>query len=65
MEERNYDFLVLWNDGYAREAGVMGYPTTWVVDQQGGIAFDVLGGSQRVLQELGWRVEALLEAGDD
>ncbi len=61
METRGYDFPVLWNDGYYQEAGVRGFPTTWVVDREGRIAFSVLGPPEHFGQEYGWRVEVLLE----
>lgn len=61
MNARGYTFPVLWDDGYVRRAGVQGFPTTWVVDQQGRIAFDWVGGDAgRFSQELGWRVDAVL-----
>lgn len=61
MRARGYDFPVLWNDGYNRRAGVMAYPTTWVVDPEGRIAFRILGDTDRFAQEYGWRIEGLLE----
>ena len=61
LAERGYDFPVLWGDGYGRKAKVRGYPTTWVVDKDGTVAFTVIGGGERFAQEFGWRVEALLE----
>jgi hypothetical protein len=61
MDQRGYDFTALWANGYARKAGVMGFPTTWVVDREGRIAFEVLGGTDHFDQEYGWRIEALLE----
>jgi hypothetical protein len=61
MEARGYEFPVLWDDGYVRRAGVRGFPTTWVVDQEGRIAFEWVGGdANRFAQELTWRVEAVL-----
>ena len=59
LEERGYDFPVLWSGGYHRDVGVRGFPTTWVVDPQGRIAFEILGGADRFEQEYGWMVEAL------
>ena len=60
MEERNYTFTVLWGNGYDRKVGVRGFPTTWVVDGDGRIAFEVIGGTDRFAQEFRWRVEALV-----
>lgn len=61
MDKRGYDFTVLWSGGYNRKVKVRGFPTTWVVDRDGNIAFEVLGGSERFAQEYQWRIEALLE----
>ena len=61
MAERGYDFTVLWSDGYDRKAGVRGFPTTWVVDREGRVAFEVLGGTDHFDQEYGWRIAALAE----
>lgn len=60
MEKRGYDFTVLWSAGYNRKVNVRGFPTTWVVDREGNIAFEILGGGDRFGQEYGWRIEALL-----
>lgn len=59
MTERGYDYPVLWNDGYARSSGVRGYPTTWFVGRDGTIVYEVLGTTTRLLEEFGWRAEAL------
>jgi hypothetical protein len=61
LETRGYDFPVLWSGGYHQDAGVTGFPTTWVVDRQGRLVFDVMGIPVHFGQEYGWRVEALLE----
>lgn len=60
LDQRGYDFPVLWAGGYTREVGVRGYPTTWVVDREGRIVFNVVGGTDHFAQEFGWRVDALL-----
>ena len=59
MEQRNYDFPVLWGERYHLESGVSAYPTTWVVDREGRIVFEVVGGTGHFSQEFGWRVESL------
>ena len=43
----------------ARAAGVAGYPTTWVLDPNGRIAFAKVGWSRRFAQEFSWRIAAL------
>ena len=62
MEENEYDFTVLTDDGYVQKAGINGWPTTWFVDDDGYIQFVQLGsgGSDSHLEEeFAWRVEAL------
>lgn len=59
MEEKEYDFDVLLDDGYVTEVGVHAFPTTWFVDRDGRIAFIKEGWSESLAQEFGWRVEAL------
>ena len=59
MEQRGYDFPVLWGDGYYRQVGVMAFPTTLVVDREGKIAFKAIGGTEHFAQEFGWRIDAV------
>ena len=59
MKEREFDYAVLLDDGYADRAGIRGYPTTWFIDRQGRIGFSKLGWSEALTEEFGWRVEAL------
>ena len=62
MEENEYDFTVLMDDGYVQTADIKGWPTTWFVDGDGYIQFVQLGsgGSDSHLEEeFAWRVEAL------
>ncbi len=61
MDDRGYDFPVLWGEKFAASVGVTAFPTTWVVDREGRIAFRVVGSAGPFAQEFGWRVEALLE----
>ncbi|TFH66614.1 MAG: TlpA family protein disulfide reductase [Gemmatimonadales bacterium] len=60
MEDRGYHFPVLWGDKFAESAGVTAFPTTWVVDREGRIAFIEIGSSGFFAQEFGWRVDAVL-----
>ena len=62
MEENEYDFTVLMDDGYVQTTDVNGWPTTWFVDGDGYIQFVQRGsgGSDSHLEEeFAWRVEAL------
>jgi thiol-disulfide isomerase/thioredoxin len=59
MAERDFDFVVLLDDGYNDDAGVHAYPTTWFIDRQGRIGFSKVGWSEALAEEFSWRVEAL------
>jgi thiol-disulfide isomerase/thioredoxin len=58
MAEQKYDFPVLLDNGYARRQ-VWGYPTTWFLDPAGTMTFEKLGGSEKLVEEFSWRIEAL------
>ena len=59
MKKKQFDFPVLLDDGYVRKAGVVSFPTTWFVDRQGRIVFVQEGWSKHLVEEFGWRIEAL------
>ncbi len=59
MKKHKYDFPVLLDGGYVASAGVYAFPTTWFVDREGRIEFVKTGESQALVEEFGWRVEAL------
>ncbi|HEV8337993.1 MAG TPA: redoxin domain-containing protein [Candidatus Polarisedimenticolia bacterium] len=59
MKKNKFDFKVLLDDGYVRRVGVRGFPTTWFVDQSGRLVFEHTGWSQKLVEEFGWRIEAL------
>jgi thiol-disulfide isomerase/thioredoxin len=61
MLEKGYDFPVILDEGFVRAANVNLFPTTIFVDREGKIAFEFLGSSLRLVDEYGFRVEALLE----
>lgn len=63
MADRGYHFPVLWGERFATKAGVTAFPTTWVVDREGRIAFLEVGGTGLFAQEFGWRVDAVMEDG--
>jgi thiol-disulfide isomerase/thioredoxin len=59
MAKYEYDYVVLLDDGYVRDAGVSAWPTTWFVDRDGRIVFEKMGASAALVEEFSWRVEAL------
>lgn len=59
MTKREYDFTVLWDDGYVDKVGVHLFPTTWFVDPEGKIVFIKAGWSESLAEEFAWRVEAM------
>jgi tetratricopeptide (TPR) repeat protein len=60
MAEKSFAFPVLLDDGYvAGAAAVSAFPTTWVLDRSGRIAFLKEGWSQELIEELTWRIDAL------
>jgi hypothetical protein len=61
MLEKGYDFPVILDEGFVRAANVNLFPPTIFVDREGKIAFEFLGSSLRLVDEYGFRVEALLE----
>ncbi len=62
LATRRLGFPVLIDDGLARRS-IRGFPTTWFVDRDGRIAYDLLGlrigEDDDVLQQLTWRIESL------
>ena len=64
LAKNNYDFTVLVDDGYTERAGVRAWPTTWFVDRNGYIQFEMVGTALRLDEEFSWRVEALREDAD-
>jgi thiol-disulfide isomerase/thioredoxin len=59
MREKKYDFPVLVDEGYVDQAGITGFPHTWFLGRDGRIAFEQLGWSKYLMEEYGWRIEAL------
>ncbi len=59
LAQKKLSFPVLLDDGELSKARVHSYPTTWFLDRQGRIAFEQTGESDALLEEAGWRVEAL------
>lgn len=61
MDVRGYTFPVLWDDGYTDRAGIEVSPTTWILDRDGRLVFDVEEKPGGWDQTVGWMVEAVLE----
>lgn len=61
MEENEYDFPVLRDDGYLTKAGVNLFPTTWFLNTDAEIAFVKESYTEELVEEFSWRVEALRE----
>ncbi len=59
MKQRGFTFPVLFDDGYVRKVGVHAFPTTWFLDREGRKVFEKVGWSEKLLEEFGWRVEAI------
>jgi|WetSurMetagenome_2_1015567.scaffolds.fasta_scaffold10156_2 tetratricopeptide (TPR) repeat protein len=59
MAEKKYTFPVLLDERYVTAAGITTFPTTWFLDQEGRKVFEKVGWSQELLEEFGWRIEAL------
>jgi thiol-disulfide isomerase/thioredoxin/Tfp pilus assembly protein PilF len=59
MAKREFDFVVLLDDGYVDSQRVDAFPTTWFLDGSGRIVFAKRGWSESLAEEFSWRVEAL------
>jgi tetratricopeptide (TPR) repeat protein len=59
MAQKKYTFPVLIDDRYVEKTGITAFPTTWFLDRQGRKAFEKVGWSEKLLEEFGWRIEAL------
>lgn len=59
MDENEYSFPVLRDDGYLNEAGIHLFPTTWFLDPEKEIAFIKEGYTEKLVEEFTWRIEDL------
>jgi thiol-disulfide isomerase/thioredoxin len=59
--EKHYTFPVLMEGDYLNQVKIPGFPTTWFVDRDGNKVFEKSGSSRRIVEEFGWRVEAMME----
>ena len=63
MRARGHKFDVLLDAGYCTSNGVNMFPTLWVLDREGRIAYKHLGPSKHLREEFGWRIESLRGTG--
>ncbi|MTI88453.1 MAG: hypothetical protein FH748_10835 [Balneolaceae bacterium] len=59
MEERNFNFMVLRDDGYLTDQQISVFPTSWFVDTQSKIRFIKEGYTEKLVEEFSWRLEAM------
>lgn len=59
LTAKHYTVPVLRGYEYSQLAGIRGTPTTWFVDNNGKLAFENVGGSPHLVQEFGWRLDAM------
>jgi len=63
LAKKGYTFPTLLDDGYLSRVGVHAFPTTWFLDRDGRVVFTKVGWSEKLVEEFGWRIDAIL-AGD-
>jgi thiol-disulfide isomerase/thioredoxin len=59
MTQKKFSFPVLYDDGFVAKAGIQAFPTTWFLDRDGRLAFTKVGWSEKLVEEFGWRIEAI------
>ncbi|MGI8470586.1 MAG: redoxin domain-containing protein [Pyrinomonadaceae bacterium] len=62
IADKKYEFPVLIGDSYVSNIffdNSVAFPTTLFVDKKGKVSFIKVGGSDNLLEEFGWRIEAL------
>jgi len=63
MDKHKYTFPVLRAYQYGRQkCSINGIPETWFVDRNGKRVFEGIAGSNQLLQEFTWRIEAMQES---
>ena len=65
IADKKYDFPVLLGDSYTGNImfdGGIAFPTTLFVDKSGKVSFVIVGNSENLLEEFGWRIDALKDA---
>ncbi|MFI5232376.1 MAG: TlpA family protein disulfide reductase [Gemmatimonadales bacterium] len=64
MAKRKLTIPTLWDrpeSDYTGSAGIKAWPTTWFIDRDGKINFTAVGNSGALVEEWGWRLEAMRE----
>ncbi len=56
---KKLEFPVLRGENYLEANNINAFPTTWFIDRQGKIIYTQIGGSDKLLEEFGWRIEEL------
>jgi len=59
IHAHKYDFAVLLGPGYAEAHGASPIPMTWFIDPSGQEVYRKMGYTKELVQEFGWRIEAL------
>ncbi|MCY1010434.1 redoxin domain-containing protein [Nannocystis pusilla] len=59
MREHKHRFPVLLDAGFCQKAGVEMFPTFWVLDREGRLAYTLPGASENLREEFAWRIESL------
>jgi beta-lactamase regulating signal transducer with metallopeptidase domain/peroxiredoxin len=59
LKNRNYDFQILLDHGFAEKEKVDVFPTSWFVDRQGRICYKHKNWSNNLFEEFSWRIEDL------
>ncbi|PCC71557.1 hypothetical protein SAMN02745121_01102 [Nannocystis exedens] len=49
----------LLDAGFCQEAGIATFPTFWVLDREGRLAYDLRGAAGNLREEFAWRIESL------
>ncbi len=62
LDDHNYTFPVLRDDGYINNAGVSVFPTTWFLNSNGQIIYTQMGYTSELIEEFVWRIEALRDS---
>jgi hypothetical protein len=50
---------ILVDDGYAEDAGVSSFPTTWFLDRAGRLQYRINGNTGDLVEEDSWLIEEL------
>ncbi|WAS94571.1 redoxin domain-containing protein [Nannocystis punicea] len=59
MREHKHAFPVLLDRGFCQKAGIAAFPTFWILDRDGGLAYSLPGAAPNMREEFAWRIESL------